>query len=83
MTGSFFKRFFTNVIWSSKEFKKCKTLRTDTAHFFVITRNAKMVAEGIFEPCEKGTNDPAVQRSLSIWSNVSTLNMPTFKISTG
>jgi len=24
-----------------------------------------MAAEGTFEPCEKGTNDPAVQRSLA------------------
>jgi len=46
-----------------------------------VTRDAKMVAEGTFEPCEKGVNDPAVQRSLSIWSDVSSLNMPTFKIS--
>ena len=72
------KRFFANVIWARKEFKMCKTLRTDTLHFFVITRNAKMAAEGTFEPCEEGTNDPAVQRSLSIWSNVSTSNTPTF-----
>jgi len=33
--------------------------------FFVMTRNANLVAEGTFEPCEKGTDDPAVQRSLS------------------
>jgi len=46
-----------------------------------MTRNAKMAAEDTFEPCEKRTNDPAVQRSLSIWSNVSSLNMPTIKIS--
>ena len=81
MTCSFFERFFTNVIWARKAFKNCKTLRTDTLHFFVVTCNAKMAAEGTFEPCEKGTNDPAVQRSLSIWSNVSTLNTLTFKIS--
>ena len=56
-------------------------LKTDTVHFFVMTRDAKMVAEGTFEPCEKGDNDPAVQRSLSIWSDVSSLNMTTFKIS--
>jgi len=43
------------------EFKKGKTLRTNTVHFFVMTRNAKMVVEGTFEPCEKGTNDSAVQ----------------------
>jgi len=45
-----------------------------------MTSYAKMATEGIFEPCEKGTNDPAVQRSFSIWSNVSSLNMPTFII---
>jgi len=39
-----------------------------------MTRNAKMATEGTFEPCEKGTNDPAVQRSFSMWS-VSSLNM--------
>jgi len=46
-----------------------------------MTRNAKVAAEGTLEPCKKGTNDPAVQRSFSIWSNVSSLYMPTFKIS--
>jgi len=46
-----------------------------------MTRNAKMAAEGTFEPCEKGTNDPTVQRSLSILFNVSSLNIPIFKIS--
>ena len=49
--------------------------------FIVMTRNAKMAVEGTFEPCKKGTNNPAVQRSLNIWSNFSTLNMPTFRIS--
>jgi len=44
-------------------------------------RIAKMMAEGILEPCEKGTNDPEVQRSLSILLYVSSLNMPTFKVS--
>ena len=34
--------------------------------FFVMTRDAKMASEGNFEPCENGTNDRAVQRSLSI-----------------
>jgi len=29
-------------------------------------RDAKMAVEGTFEPCENGTNGPAVQRSLSI-----------------
>jgi len=29
-----------------------------------MARNAKMAAERTCEPCEKGTNDPAVQRSL-------------------
>jgi len=58
-------------MWSRKEINKCKTLGTDTVHFFVMTRNAQMAAEGTFEPCEKGTDDPAVQRSFSIWSNVS------------
>ena len=53
---------------------RCYTL------FFVMTRTAKMAAEGTFEPCEKGTNDPKVQRSLSIWSNVSSLNKPTFEL---
>jgi len=48
---------------------------------FVVTPNAKMASEGTFEPCEKGTNDPAVQRSLSIWSNVSTTSPVTLKIS--
>jgi len=43
--------------------------------------NAKMASEGTFEPREKGTNDPAIQRSLSIWFNVFSLDMPTFKIS--
>jgi len=45
--------------------------------FFVMTRNAKIAAEGTFEPCRwfKG------QRSLSIWSNISSLNMHTIKIS--
>jgi len=38
-----------------------------------MTRNTKMAAEGTFVPCEKGSNDPVVQRSLSIWSNVSSL----------
>ena len=47
----------------------------------VMTHNAKMVAEGTFEPCEKGTSDPAVQKSLTILFNVSSLNKPTFKIS--
>jgi len=46
-----------------------------------MTHNAKMVAEGTFEPCEKGTSDPAVQKSLTILFNVSSLNKPTFKIS--
>jgi len=40
-----------------------------------------MASEGTFDPSEKGNNDPAVQRSLSIFFNVSSLNMPTFKIS--
>ena len=52
----------------------------DTVHFFVMTRNGKMASEGTFEPCEKETNDPAVQRSLCILFNVSSSNMPTFKI---
>jgi len=69
------------VVCSRKLFEKCKTLRTCTVHFFVMTHNAKMASEGIFEPCEKGTNEPVVQRSLSIWSNVSSLNMLTIKIS--
>jgi len=69
------------VIWSRKEFKKCKTLRNYTVHFLFMTRNAKVAVERTFEPCEKGTNYPAVQRSLRIWSNVSSLSMPTFKIS--
>jgi len=38
-----------------------------------MTRNAKVAVERTFEPCEKGTNYPAVQRSLRIWSNVSSL----------
>ena len=46
-----------------------------------MTRNGKMASEGTFEPCEKGTNDPVVQRSLCIFFNVSSLNMPSFKIS--
>jgi len=46
-----------------------------------MTRNAKMTAEGTFEPCENETNDPAVQRSLKILCKVSSLNMPTSKIS--
>jgi len=31
-----------------------------------MTRDAKMTAEGTFEPREKRTNDRAVQRSLSV-----------------
>jgi len=31
-----------------------------------MTREAKIALEGTFEPCENGTNDQAVQRSLSI-----------------
>ena len=31
-----------------------------------MTRDAKMALEGTFEPCENGTNGPAVQRSLSV-----------------
>jgi len=46
-----------------------------------MTPDAKMASEGTFEPCENGTNDLAVQRSLSIWSNVFSIDMPTFKIS--
>jgi len=42
-------------------------LKIDSVHFFVMARDAKMALEGTFEPCEKGTNDPAVQRSLSIF----------------
>jgi len=30
-----------------------------------MTRDAKIAAEGAFEPREKGTNDPAVQKLLS------------------
>jgi len=30
-----------------------------------MTHDAKMASEGTFEPCENGTNDPAVQRSLA------------------
>jgi len=41
-------------------------LKTDTAHFFVMTRDAKMASEGTFEPYDNGINEPAVQRSLSI-----------------
>jgi len=32
--AAFFERFFVNMIWSRKEFKKCKMLRTDTLRFF-------------------------------------------------
>jgi len=35
-------------------------LKIETAHFFVMTCNAKMAVEGTFEPYEKETNDPAV-----------------------
>jgi len=52
------------MIWSGKVFKNCKTLRIDTAHFVVMTRNAKMVAVGTFEPCEKGTNDQRLKGPL-------------------
>jgi len=31
-----------------------------------MTRDTKLALEGAFEPCENGTNDPAVQRSLSV-----------------
>jgi len=45
-----------------------------------MTLNGKIASEGTFEPCEKGTNDPAVQRPLYIFTHVSNINMPTFKI---
>jgi len=32
-----------------------------------MTRDAKMMSQGTFEPCENGTNDPVVQWSLSIF----------------
>jgi len=50
-------------------------------HFFGIALNVKMASEGTFEPCEKGTNEPVVQRSLSILFDVSSLNITALKIS--
>ena len=46
-----------------------------------MTRNGKMASEGTFEPCEKGSNDSVVERCFCIFFNVSSLNMPSFKIS--
>jgi len=46
-----------------------------------MTCDAKMGSEGNFEPCENGTNDPAVQRSLRMLLNFFSIDMPNFKTS--
>jgi len=40
-----------------------------------MTRDAKMGSEGTFEQCENGTNELAVQRSLSILLRITVLRI--------
>jgi len=68
------------VIWSRKEFWKCRRLKIDTAQFFRYDTWCKNgVGSGLWTMRERD-NDPAVQRSLSILFDFS-IDMPTFKIS--
>ena len=78
--AAFFERFLQMWYGQGKSLKTARRWEPILHTLFVMTRNAVMVVEGTFEPCKKGTNDPEVQRSFRIWSNVSSLNMPSFKI---
>jgi len=49
-----------------KSFETARGRKLILYTFFVMTRDAKIASEGTFEPCENGTNDPTVQRFLSI-----------------
>ena len=81
MASSFFRNIFANLICSRKEFQSCKSLRIDTVHIFVISRNWKMASEETFQSYEKGTHVPTVQKSRWMLFNVSRINMFTFKYS--
>jgi len=66
MTGSVFRKIYCNCDILKERVLKLQEVENRYCTLIFMTRDAKLALEGTFEPCENGTNDPAVLRSLSI-----------------